>query len=197
MADRHPLEKYLGLRTDVSERAARLFDRYDEHLRCRRGCYYCCDEITVLPIELEALRLWTAENGMPARERLGGPPPGPRRRCAFLGRSGECTVYGGRPIICRTHGLPLAYRVYEYDLHGREVAPEHPQYTDLWCDLNFTTLGDEGASRFFDQEGRINMDEINRGIEELNAAFLDSEAGSRYRDLPPGEDRLVLGVLLR
>ncbi|MFW5788732.1 MAG: hypothetical protein ACOCW3_02220, partial [Spirochaetota bacterium] len=153
-----PIAAYLEHRSLVSERASRLSDRYDGHLRCRRGCYYCCDEITVLPIEFEALRLWVAENGMPTADRLGGPPsdrgrapaairerdetaqtrrasaawqptsvdrsahgtfpspPAPRRRCAFLGRSGECTVYEGRPIICRTHGLPLGYRVYEYDL---------------------------------------------------------------------------------
>lgn len=246
----HALDRYLSFRDEVSERASRLFDRYDEQLRCRRGCYYCCDEITVLPVELEALRRWIAENGMPPRERLGGPPsdrgeapeavrerdearrrqgapnaadgpaparhgqtartsvdrsadgvfgppPGPRRRCAFLGRSGECTVYGGRPVICRTHGLPLAYRVYEYDLHGREVAPDHPQYTDLWCDLNFTGLSPVDATGTFDRQGRINMDEVDRRIEELNEEFLRTDAGASYRDLPPGEDRLVLGVLLR
>lgn len=248
----HPLDEYLILRDEVSERASRLFTTYDEHLRCRRGCYYCCDEITVLPIELEALRRWIGEHGMPTADRLGGPPsdrgetpeairereearrrgsasasgragaperasidrsarasidrsahgtfpppPGAGRRCAFLGRAGECTVYGGRPVICRTHGLPLAYRVYEYDIHGREVAPDHPRYTDLWCDLNFTTLGEQDAPRLFDREGRVDMDGINRTIESLNEAFLATEAGSRYRGLPPGEDRFVLGVLLR
>lgn len=221
------LEGYIRFRDEMSRQADALFARYAPHLTCRRGCYYCCDEITVLPVELHALRRYLDEHGRPDPGRLGGPPedrgetpqairerderrsvdrsaygtfgpaPGAQRRCAFLGREGECTVYEARPVICRTHGLPLAYRVYEYDQHGREISPEHPQYTDLWCDLNFTSLSERRASAWFDEHGRINMDAANRRIEELNETFLQSEAGRPYRDLEPGEDRQPLGVLLK
>jgi Fe-S-cluster containining protein len=212
--DACPLDRYLELRGHVTRTSGQLFEHYAPHLRCGRGCYYCCDEITVLPIELEAVRLWLRDHGTPAASHQDG-PSGSRRsedraaqgtfptletsqaRCAFLGREGECTIYGGRPIICRTHGLPLAYRVYEYDRHGRELHPDRPEYTDLWCDLNFASLSGDRASGFFDEHGRINMDELNRAIEQLNEEFLDTDAGAPYRGLPPGEDRFPLKTLLR
>ena len=210
-----PLERYLEMREAISARASELFDRYASQVRCRRGCWFCCDEITVLPIELEALRAWLSSNRVPEPSRPDGTlhPPARRSvdrsrhgvfpsteagrpRCAFLGSAGECTVYGGRPVICRTHGLPLAYRVYEYDIQGREVAPEHPEYTDLWCDLNFPDLAEESAPAYFDANGRINMDEVNARIDTLNAEFLQTDGGEPYRNLPPGEERLPLKVLI-
>jgi len=240
MSGTDALDDYLALRASVSREAAALFERYADRLQCRRGCYYCCDPITVLPIELEAVRRGLHEHGYAAPERLGGPEedrgttpdsvaaarahrsrdrsidglfaaPGAdqddrrhaaapriraRERCAFLGCEGECTVYEARPLICRTHGLPLAYRVYEYDAQGRELHGDDPEYLDLWCDLNFRDLGDSDAPACFDANGRINMDAVNRELERLNEAFLATEAGRPYRGLPPGEDRLPLGALL-
>ena len=202
MASPDPLSEYLRLRDEITERASVLFERYAPHVQCRRGCSSCCDEITVLPIELEPLRTWLLEHGIPRSPQPGDPDSGRgetrRPRCAFLGRGGECTVYDGRPVICRTYGLPLAYRLYEYDMHGREVNPDDPEYADLWCDLNFSEVrGDEDNARsYFDANGRINMDHVQRRIDALNDEFLLTEAGAPYRSRPPGEDRLPLGVLL-
>jgi len=243
------LDSYLRLRERVSFAADRLFNRYASELQCRRGCYYCCDPITVLPIEIESVRTHLLEHGTPPRSALGGPeeygsetPPAilerdirtgpcnsgvrsvdrstdgvfapappeggaerrhgapPRliatKRCAFLGRAGECTIYAARPLICRTHGLPLAYRVYEYDMHGREIEPDVPEYTELWCDLNFRALSDEAAPAYFERNGRINMDEIDQELEQLNRRFLSTELGSRYDTERADGDRLPLGALL-
>ncbi len=222
--EREPFRRYLELRERISERATDLAERYSSRLRCRRGCSFCCEEITVLPIEIESVRLWLerltpprpdqdgSREGNPdgsAGRRNDASAPEPRRsvdrsahgvfpvsgrasRCAFLDRDGACTVYGARPIICRTHGLPLSYRIYEYDWKGREVNPERPEYTDLWCDLNFTELDEASAAAFFDGHGRINMDAINRELETLNEAFLRTSAGRRYAG---GDERLPLGVL--
>ncbi len=98
----------------------------------------------------------------------------------MLEKDGACTVYEARPIICRTHGLPLAYRVYEYDQSGEQIRPDDPEYTDLWCDLNFRLLEDSHAKRFFDTNGRIDMDAVNSQIEAINAAFLRTPDGARY-----------------
>jgi hypothetical protein len=87
--------------------------------------------------------------------------------------------------------------VYEYDAHGREVRPAHPEYMDLWCDLNFRTLSAERTRAFFDSWGRINMDGVNHRLVELNRRFLTSSEGAQYRsrfgDDP--EERWSLDVL--
>lgn len=217
-------DRYDRLVERVDALIAPLFDRYRSQLRCRRGCYFCCDEITVLPIEIHALRRYVAENGIPDAAVLCDPPAAPaaatdpaptppdapraadrtsegsfappgqtKRRCAFLGRDGTCTVYAARPLICRTHGLPLAYRVYEYDADGLPVHHDSPELMDLWCDLNFTEVSDRNAKQYFDQHGRVNMAAINEELEALNGEFLKSEAGKRFGT----EDRMVLGAATR
>jgi Fe-S-cluster containining protein len=181
---------YEALRARVTRESAELFERYAAHLQCRRGCYYCCDDIAVLPIEFEALRRAVSGTGISSSAGSGGPPETDRRRCGFLGPEGECTVYAARPVICRTHGLPLAYRLYEYDEHGRAVSGS--AYMDSWCDLNFTGLGDESAAAYFDGHGRINQARLNETLEELNRRFLASPDGVRYR----GRDWIRLSELV-
>ena len=210
--------EYEGLRARVTRESAELFEHYAAHLQCRRGCYYCCDDIAVLPIEFEALRRAVSETGVPTGAGSGGPPedeglsPGElarrrshdrtpagrvenpeadRRRCGFLGPEGECTVYAARPVICRSHGLPLAYRLYEYDEQGRQISGT--RFMDSWCDLNFTYLDDESAGAYFDRHGRINQALVNETLEELNRRFLASPAGRRYR----GRDWIRLSALVK
>jgi Fe-S-cluster containining protein len=201
------LEAYDELRSRVTAEADALFEHYAGQLQCRRGCYFCCDAISVLPIEYQAMRRALAERGLPPAETRGGPPedaglsaaeaagrrsndrtphgtaPNPetgRRRCCFLGREGECTVYPARPVICRTHGLPLAYRLYEYDADGKPASPT--SYIDSWCDLNFTHLDDGRAAAYFDGHGRICMARVNETLERLNKSFLETVEGARYRE---------------
>jgi Fe-S-cluster containining protein len=183
-----PTEEYLAFRNEVSERAGELFSRYCEHLKCRRGCSFCCDNIHVAPIERAAVAFWLdSDEGRGVREaarerRTRSGPPGTgaeagtapkRNRCAFLGDQGECTVYPVRPVICRTYGLPLAYRVYEYDMHGRELHPDAPEYTELWCDLNFTELTQDEAKDMFATDGHINQTNLDARLEALNSGFVE------------------------
>lgn len=85
-------------------------------LACARGCSSCCfTELSVSPVEAASIREWLqGQEGFP--EEVGeGPaetPPGPASLrgpapCAFLDRSGSCALYPVRPLICRTHGLPI------------------------------------------------------------------------------------------
>lgn len=200
------LAAYYRLRTRITAQSDELFGRYAGEVQCRRGCYYCCDDIAVLPIEFEALRRELAREGIPDGAGSGGPPgddglspaelaglrsrdrtrdgvlPNPeagRRRCGFLGAGGECTVYPHRPVICRTHGLPLAYRLYEYDETGTPVSGT--KHIDSWCDLNFTEIPSETAAAYFDRHGRINQARVNEELEVLNRRFLETDAGWRYR----------------
>lgn len=105
----------------------------------------------------------------------------------MLAGDGVCSVYPVRPVICRVHGLPLAYPVYEYDQEGRRLTGE--KRMELWCDLNFTELSEEGAQRLFDEHGRVDMVALNGTLEAINSAFLESEEGAPYA----GVERLTLG----
>ncbi|NBB90970.1 MAG: hypothetical protein GVY23_07155 [Spirochaetes bacterium] len=209
--------EYEALRARVTGETAELFEAYAAELQCRRGCYYCCDDIAVLPIEFEALRRAVCESGVPSGAGSGGPaedkglspaevagrrshdrtpagrvenPEADRRRCGFLGPEGECTVYSARPIICRTHGLPLAYRLHEYDELGRIVPGT--THMDSWCDLNFTGLANESAAAYFGRHGRIDQALLNETLEDLNRRFLDSPEGRPYR----GRDWIRLSELV-
>ena len=238
------IEEYTRLVREVSERSETLFHTYAAQIRCRRGCYYCCEEISVLPIEIEAVRLWLSEPGTEVPDvlkrragsgiglrRLGddgrvsvdrtpegilphgfglhadapdavteqttvgagtASPKQPATRCAMLDGNGACMIYPARPLICRTHGLPLAYRVYEYDEYGLPVREDDQEYMDLWCDMNFTTIEEKDSTSYFDANGRLNMDEINIRLGGLNGRFMKTAAGRRYE----GHDRLPLQWLL-
>lgn len=227
------MEEYLDLAREVTIRSSTLFQQYEAQIRCRRGCYYCCEEISVLPIEIEAVRIWLtgpgadilnrlnetarADNGLPQprdegrisvdRTPAGTLRPGvvsgnesginshiptPTTRCTMLDDEGDCLVYPTRPLICRTHGLPLAYRVYEYDENGLPVGEDDPEYMDLWCDMNFTGIKEKDATSYFDANGRLNMDEVNIRLGELNDLFIKTAAGRRYA----GHDRLPMKWLL-
>lgn len=107
--------------------------------------------------------------------------PAARKRCAFLGVDGACTVYDHRPVICRTHGLPLSYRVTEYGPDGAPNFRATSERADTWCDLNFQNLPDGAAGSFFDRHGRIDMSAIDEELDRLNDAFVASPEGTRYR----------------
>lgn len=194
-------ESYQKLLNRVDELATRLFARHRPHLRCRRGCYYCCTRISVTPLEyawvsavLSDLRRTGASirplgtdtdtpripahdsfiNTIPADSELAEARTTPR--CALL-RDGVCSMYAARPVICRLHGLPLAYPVFEYDERGLRVAVEDPEVALVWCDLNFTNVDMSGSMR---EDDIVRMADVHAQLEELNRQFLDTEAGAAF-----------------
>lgn len=119
MAVRPRLRK---LHAEVDRAVRRLEKRHAERLRCGRGCADCCvDDITVFPVEADAIR-----RHHPTLLAEGTPhPPG---RCAFLDPDGACRIYEQRPYVCRTQGVPL--RWVDQGPSGEPV-----EYRDI-CPLN-------------------------------------------------------------
>jgi uncharacterized protein len=115
------LRELLQVVDKVDATVSSMSETLAPHLSCRRGCSSCCvDGLTVLPVE--AARITEHLNNT---EQHIAPHP---TACAFLDSSGACQIYEARPVLCRTHGLPL--------LAGSDVTV---------CELNFTTRAPTAA----------------------------------------------------
>ncbi len=81
---------------------------------CRAGCDRCCRSLPTLPLvtEPEWARVWDALLALPAEARatvlarVRDTAPSPPVVCPLLDRTtGQCVVYGARPVDCRTYGF--------------------------------------------------------------------------------------------
>ena len=105
------LDEYRALVAKVDSFFTRVQGRYGAELACRAGCDGCCQfRLTVSPVEAEEIRRGVAALPKKDRARLAkraraiGDAMGP---CPALEPDGRCGIYDVRPIVCRTHGLPM------------------------------------------------------------------------------------------
>lgn len=92
------LAEYRAAVSKVDLAVSAASTRAADALACKKGCDACCAAgLSVLPVESFAIQA----SGL-------APPAAPKPgMCAFLDASGACSVYAVRPLLCRTHGLPL------------------------------------------------------------------------------------------
>ncbi|MBI5556417.1 MAG: YkgJ family cysteine cluster protein [Deltaproteobacteria bacterium] len=124
---------------------------HQKRLQCRAGCRGCCTLSSVLPLEAAMLRHAVARLDEGLRMRIrhnSGESP-----CPFLLDS-LCAIYPSRPLICRTHGLPIAY----VD-HARQTVEVSA------CPLNFSDLYE------FSQDELLFIDPFNAELAQLNSAY--------------------------
>ena len=92
-----------ALHAAVERAARRLHVVHATRLQCKRGCSACCeDELTVSAVEAAHIRRHH-------HELLAQGVPHATGACAFLDAEGACRIYGERPYVCRTQGLPLRW----------------------------------------------------------------------------------------
>ena len=129
------------LRARVGSHFEAAVERSPDAFSCRAGCDRCCHQrFGVFEVEAAAIRcalreLAERDPATRQRVRLQADDPEHEDRCALL-VDGRCAVYGARPMICRTHGLPILTEA-EDDEHGTRV--DH-------CPLNFQTGAPPPAS---------------------------------------------------
>ncbi|MBM4282923.1 MAG: YkgJ family cysteine cluster protein [Deltaproteobacteria bacterium] len=120
------LAEYRALVDKVDAAVAAAAARAGEQVTCRAGCSSCCvDGLSVMPVEAHAIAAHVAAHGLDAVRAS-------EDACVFLDGRGRCRVYAARPLLCRTHGLPL--RTREPD--GRGALPIVDDLSV--CGLNFT-----------------------------------------------------------
>lgn len=151
---RLPLENYLNLIRQLDSLCDRISSNLAERIACRAGCAGCCRHITLFPVEAvalsEAQRHLPPEQASPIRERARTATPD--SPCPLLHQD-ICLLYEARPVICRTHGMPLL-------LTGSDGI----RRVDF-CPRNF-----QGA-KSLPGDAVIDLDRLNETLAAVNALF--------------------------
>lgn len=123
------LTNYSLLVAKVDEFCRRTTNEFAVHIACKPGCDDCCRHLTLFPVEAVMLALALRELPEPRAsllKRKASEAPSDRHCPLLIG--GLCAMYDARPLICRTHGLPLAIR--GEDAHRVDYCPRNFQALD-------------------------------------------------------------------
>jgi uncharacterized protein len=164
------LENYLALRSRVDELCRRTQASFESEISCRPGCDSCCRHLGIFAVEAAALGEALASTAEPlaAQIRHQAEQSGPQAPCPLL-HDGLCLLYEARPIICRTHGLPLL--VSRDGASGVDFCPE-----------NFRNVSSIPGNAVID------LERLNAMLAAINSLFLQSF---------PGPERLSIAEALR
>lgn len=112
---------------------------------CSPGCAACCESwLTVSAVEAAEVRAMLAalspeqraEVRARGRRELAREAAGEQaERCAMLEEDGRCSVYEGRPLVCRTQGHALRYPAGFIPAEAIMRRLPHGEVT--WCPLNY------------------------------------------------------------
>ncbi|HJV66063.1 MAG TPA: YkgJ family cysteine cluster protein [Geomonas sp.] len=152
------LENYLALVSRVDELCSRTQTSFADQIACHPGCDACCRHLSIFAVEAAALRealcALPETEAQSIRRKAAAAPQG---RCPLL-HDGLCLLYQARPIICRTHGLPLL------------ISREGAKSVDF-CPDNFRGLSSIPGSAVID------LERLNEMLAAINALYLQSFPG--------------------
>ncbi len=147
------LDNYRALVRRADDHARAVFTRYGSHMACQKGCDDCCRFLSLFPVEAAALSAAFLE--LPPESRaLIETACAQDTECPLL-HNHECLLYAARPLICRTHGLPVCFK--EQDSLKVDFCPEN--FKDL------TKLPGDAL---------LDLDQLNTTLAAVNALFLNS-----------------------
>lgn len=171
--DRH-LANYRTLVERVDALCRQIETDFRSQIVCRRGCDSCCRHLSLFWVEgvalAQALENWPAPTAARIRERarlssVDGPCP--------LLEDGACLLYVARPLICRTHGLPLL------------VSAGEARRLD-YCPENFQDIDALPAAAVID------LERLNTTLAAINALFISAAFPDRF----PDRERLTIAESL-
>lgn len=148
------LDNYKLLVARVDALCSDIAGNLAEHITCSAGCSSCCTSITVFPVEAAAMceKLQSLPE-QEAREILQHVlEHADGERCPLL-LNQRCLLYEARPIICRTHGLPIIY------------TSNNERNSDC-CPLNLTEAESISGSNIVD------LDKLNTLLVAINSTYL-------------------------
>ncbi|ETW95350.1 MAG: hypothetical protein ETSY1_31030 [Candidatus Entotheonella factor] len=162
-----PYETYRQLLARVEAFGQSIRERYAAQLTCHAGCEHCCyQDFTVFPVEAHHLAQAIAALPPDERQRLQQrlqqtdnllPLADAPQPCALL-HEGRCSVYDGRPLICRIQGFPLFSAMIE--------RPDGSQRD--CCPLNFSTM----ALSDIESTAIYNLDVVNQTLAAIHHLYI-------------------------
>lgn len=158
-------ESYQNLRNKIDRLTVKLEQQHREHLSCKMGCDLCCMDYSVFPVEFYSIR-----DALKTQQfSLELPFVNKKESCVFL-KEHKCTIYTERPVICRTHGLPLLYM------------NEENEWELSTCELNFKAFDTNN----FTNENTFPQDKFNSELFLINKDFI-----SEFKEKQFGEFDLI------
>ncbi len=159
------LFQYQNLLHKIGRICSRLEKLYAEHLVCKPGCSHCCQvERSVLSIEAYIIEQKLKTFTLQRIRRLRRSHKKNDEHCPLLWKN-RCVVFHERPIICRTHGLPIYY-------HEAEIT-----FID-YCRLNFTELPPDNE---FDEKHVLDMNKFNEDLTRIDILFSEQILNKKWQ----------------
>jgi hypothetical protein len=167
--DEEPFSQYVSLLARIDNFCTRLRHMHGRHIACVPGCSACCSQVLeLLPVEFYHLQARACAASLPSPEATGSV-------CPLLNNE-TCLLYAHRPVICRTHGMPLLLE--ENGLQRVDCCPE-----------NFR----EGPLNTLSGDRLLHLERVNLLLVSVNHVFCasrgiaDAQRISLARIFPPAE----------
>jgi uncharacterized protein len=155
-------EEYRKLRSRIDVEIKRLEELHGSDITCHPGCATCCINLTVFPVEFFTILEDLKKTDLKREDFIFDDSTA----CGFLHEE-LCRIYPFRPIICRTHGLPILFL---------DESQEIPAWKVSFCELNFPNkTGIE-----FSVDTLLDIEQINAELNSINASFIASLTGDVY-----------------
>jgi Fe-S-cluster containining protein len=132
-------------------------------MECKAGCDLCCMDYGILPVEFFAIL--DELKASKFQKELLKETPEDKNSCIFLQKH-ICTIYKSRPVICRTHGLPLLF------------TNEDGEWQLSACELNFTQFNFEK----FTLDNTYPQDKYNSKLFLLNRDFIAEYKDENFKE---------------
>ncbi|HEY6838014.1 MAG TPA: YkgJ family cysteine cluster protein [Geobacteraceae bacterium] len=174
MNAKEELANYRQLVAKVDELCGHVTEAFRQNIACRPGCISCCRHLSLFPVEAVAVAYALRElsPAQAARIHEKAQHASPDDPCPLLDDD-LCLLYDARPLICRTHGLPIM------------TCEGDKQHVDF-CPMNFQGIDSLPGQAI------INVDRLNAALIAINALFV-SHAAVNSLD---GRGRLTLAEAL-
>lgn len=147
------LSGYRAFIDRVDQFCHKISSDYSKEIACRAGCSRCCLHISLFPVEAAAVAGALANLPDSELQLLASRIDLSENDSCPLLLDDHCAIYLSRPLICRTHGLPLL------------IESDGEKRVDF-CGDNFRGVATLPGGAV------INLETLNRTLAALNKRFV-------------------------